>query len=153
MAVKSRHTKGVSNSARRRFGALFAVIFVCIQCAAVISGQEARERGPSDPGVRRGPAGAGDPLPGSTQGQLRHFLEGKEAFDEVNFVRNPPPDGDAGLGPRFNSDSCGSCHAFPAAGGSSPAVNPQIAVATKMGANNRIPPFLTQDGPVREVRF
>ncbi len=50
-------------------------------------------------------------------------------------------------------DSCAGCHAFPDAGGSSPALNPQIAVATKAGAKNAIPPFITASGPVREVRF
>ncbi len=109
--------------------------------------------GPRDPGVRGGPPGAGAAIPGLTPGQLASFEEGREAFEEANFVTNPPADGDAGLGPRFNSDSCGSCHAAPAIGGTSPTVNPQIAVATKMGARNRIPSFLRQDGPVREVRF
>ena len=36
---------------------------------------------------------------------------------------------DEGLGPRFNLDSCGGCHAAPAIGGTSPAVNPQVAKA------------------------
>ncbi|MFN0166884.1 MAG: di-heme oxidoredictase family protein [Bryobacteraceae bacterium] len=108
---------------------------------------------PRDPGVRGGAPGAGRALPGLTPGQQKAFEDGKDAFDEANFVTNPLPDGDSGLGPRFNSDSCGSCHAAPAAGGTSPSVNPQTAVATKMGARNRIPLFLRQDGPVREVRF
>ena len=41
-----------------------------------------------------------------------------------------------GLGPRFNLDSCGGCHSQPAIGGTSPAVNPQVAVANKNGASN-----------------
>ncbi|MFL6415739.1 MAG: di-heme oxidoredictase family protein, partial [Bryobacteraceae bacterium] len=40
-----------------------------------------------------------------------------------------------------------------AIGGSSPAVNPQIAMATTAGANNAIPPFITRNGPIREARF
>ncbi len=56
-------------------------------------------------------------------------------------------------GPRFNSNSCSSCHAQPGIGGTSPAVNPQIAVANLDGANNSIPSFITLNGPVREVRF
>jgi CxxC motif-containing protein (DUF1111 family) len=56
-----------------------------------------------------------------------------------------------GLGPRFNLDSCGGCHAQPALGGSSPPVNPQVAVAK--AAKNTLPAFITTDGPVREVRF
>jgi CxxC motif-containing protein (DUF1111 family) len=84
---------------------------------------------------------------------LAAFNEGKDAFEELVFVRNPPANGDAGLGPGFNSDSCESCHKFPASGGSSPAINPQVAVATKMGANNRLPSFIKADGPVLEVRY
>src|SRR5207248_9132533 len=42
---------------------------------------------------------------------------------------------------------------FPAPGGASPALNPQVAVAGKLGANNTLPSFITSDGPVREVRF
>jgi CxxC motif-containing protein (DUF1111 family) len=58
-----------------------------------------------------------------------------------------------GLGPRFNLDSCGGCHIQPALGGSSPATNPQVAIATALGARNRVPSFITADGPIREARF
>src|SRR5207344_1926390 len=58
-----------------------------------------------------------------------------------------------GLGPRFNLDSCGGCHSQPAIGGTAPATNPQVAVATAFGARNRIPSFITANGPVREARF
>ena len=34
-----------------------------------------------------------------------------------------------------------------------PRINPQIAVATRAGAGNVIPSFITQNGPVREARF
>src|SRR5438552_795433 len=99
-----------------------------------------------DPGVRGGPAGAGDPLPDLTEGELAFFQAGREQFLEVEGVEE-------GLGPRFNLDSCGGCHAQPATGGSSPAVNPQVAVATQNGAANIVPSFITLNGPVREVRF
>jgi CxxC motif-containing protein (DUF1111 family) len=58
-----------------------------------------------------------------------------------------------GLGPRFNLDSCAGCHAFPDVGGSSPKINPQVAVATKNGAKNDVPSFINVNGPVREARF
>jgi CxxC motif-containing protein (DUF1111 family) len=58
-----------------------------------------------------------------------------------------------GLGPRFNMNSCGGCHVQGGLGGSSPAVNPQVAVATAMGARNAVPFFVKVDGPVREARF
>ena len=74
------------------------------------------------------------------------FNSAKLKFQEADGV-------DEGLGPRFNLDSCAGCHAAPAVGGSSPAVNPQFAVAVKDGARNTIPPFLSLNGPVREVRF
>jgi hypothetical protein len=46
-----------------------------------------------------------------------------------------------------------SCHSQPAAGGSSPARNPWIAIATLNGAKNVVPWFITPNGPVREARF
>jgi hypothetical protein len=57
------------------------------------------------------------------------------------------------LGPAYNLDSCGGCHAFPAVGGSSPKVNPQVAAASRAGASNTLPSFITSNGPVREARF
>jgi hypothetical protein len=38
-------------------------------------------------------------------------------------------------------------------GGSSPFANPQVAFATRNGADNSIPSFIKSNGPVREVRF
>ena len=38
-------------------------------------------------------------------------------------------------------------------GGSSPRINPQIAVASRFGAQNKVPAFIQQNGPVRVVRF
>ena len=102
----------------------------------------------TDPGPRGGAPGAGGPLPGLSQAQLNYFTNAKGVFNKVDGVPAP-----GGLGPTFNLNSCGGCHAFPAAGGTSPATNPQIAVATLMGAKNTIPSFITANGPVREVRF
>ncbi len=99
-----------------------------------------------DPGVRGGSAGAGGPLPGLTSTERAFFQAGLAAFLEVETVK-------VGLGPRFNLDSCGGCHAHPSTGGSSPRVNPQVAVASKAGAGNIVPAFITLDGPVREARF
>jgi CxxC motif-containing protein (DUF1111 family) len=99
-----------------------------------------------DPGVRTGQAGAGGMLPNLGSAESSAFSAGLATFREVDDVSH-------GLGPRFNLDSCAGCHAYPAPGGSSPALNPQIAVATALGATNKIPSFITADGPVREVRF
>src|SRR5438046_1610942 len=73
-----------------------------------------------DPGVRGGAAAAGNPIAGLTPGQAQFFAAGKDEFIEPDAVAD-------GLGPRFNLDSCGGCHAQPAIGGSSPALNPEVA--------------------------
>ncbi len=99
-----------------------------------------------DPGVRPGPAGAGGPIAGLSPAESAMFSAARATFQEVDVTAK-------GLGPRFNLDSCAGCHAQPDVGGSSPPVNPQIAVATASGAHNTIPPFLSLNGPVREVRF
>lgn len=106
-----------------------------------------------DPGVRTGGAGAGGMLPNLSTLQQQVFGMGKEAFEEVASVQGTIPDTEAGLGPRFNLDSCAGCHADPASGGSSPALNPQVDVAKKAGAVNEVPAFIQKDGPIREVRF
>jgi len=99
-----------------------------------------------DPGVRDGAADAGGPLPGLTANQLAFFDQGKDDFGEVEEVAD-------GLGPTMNLDGCGGCHTQPATGGTSPAVNPQVAFATKRGADNKLPAFIRLNGPVREARF
>ncbi|HEU4686557.1 MAG TPA: hypothetical protein VFS39_18765, partial [Nitrospira sp.] len=106
-----------------------------------------------DPGVRTGPSGAGGPVSGLSAQEQRVFANARTVFQEVQSVQGSVPGTEAGLGPRFNLDSCAGCHAFPDLGGSSPAVNPQIEVAKKLGATNDIPSFITRDGPIREARF
>lgn len=106
-----------------------------------------------DPGVRGGAPGAGGPIPGLSNKEEKFFDVGKDAFVEVQSVQGTIPGTEDGLGPRFNLDSCGGCHAQPAIGGTSPAVNPQLAVATRNGAANTVPFFITINGPVREARF
>jgi CxxC motif-containing protein (DUF1111 family) len=99
-----------------------------------------------DPGVRFGDPGAGGPIDGLTANELAFFQQGKADFEEAE-------EADEGLGPTMNLDGCGGCHSQPATGGTSPAVNPQVAFANKDGATNRIPSFIRADGPVREARF
>ncbi len=113
--------------------------------AAAVNAQT--DPGPRPPGgALGGPPLAGRPLEGLTGAQLQAFDRGRGAFLEIEDVRD-------GLGPRFNLDSCVGCHAQPAPGGTSPRNNPQVAVAAKFGAINRVPPFIQPDGPVRVVRF
>jgi CxxC motif-containing protein (DUF1111 family) len=103
---------------------------------------------PKDPGIRGGPAGAGQAITDLSAGELDFFNNhGTPQFTQVEAVAD-------GLGPRFNLDSCAGCHIQPAAGGSSPAHNnPQVTRAPLMAPGNVIPPFLKSNGPVREVRF
>jgi len=108
----------------------------------------------TDPGVRGGAAGAGGPIVGLNSVQLAAFNAAKATFQEVDSVLGTIPGEDGtGLGPSFNMNSCSGCHAAPAVGGTSPAVNPQIGVATLDGAHNTIPSFISINGPVREARF
>jgi CxxC motif-containing protein (DUF1111 family) len=99
-----------------------------------------------DPGMRYTPAAAGAAIAGLSKTEEAFFLAGQDKFSTAEDVAE-------GLGPTMNLDSCAGCHMQPAVGGSSPAVNPQIAFANQLGAGNRIPAFLRADGPVREVRF
>jgi CxxC motif-containing protein (DUF1111 family) len=103
-----------------------------------------------DPGVRGGAAGAGTPLKGLTADENAFFRDGLVRFTEIEVVTGG---NNNGLGPRFNSNQCLSCHSQPAAGGSTPARNPSIGIATLDGAKNVVPWFITQNGPVREARF
>jgi CxxC motif-containing protein (DUF1111 family) len=105
---------------------------------------------PVDPGVRGGVAGAGTPLNGLTADETAFFKDGLARFAAIESVTGGQNNG---LGPRFNSNSCLSCHAQPNVGGSSPAANPQIAIATLNGARNVVPWFIAQKGPIREARF
>lgn len=106
----------------------------------------ASSRAPTDPGVRGGDPGAGGALPGLNDLERGYFDVAKDVFQEVDAAVD-------GLGPRFNLDSCSGCHSQPTIGGTSPATNPQVAVATLMGAKNVVPSFITANGPIREARF
>jgi|SRR5438445_2329989 len=119
-----------------------AMLSVCVSAGAA--------KKPVDPRVRGGAAGAGNPLKNLTTDENTFFQDGFTRFIEVEVVQGGSNNG---LGPRFNSNQCLSCHAQPAAGGSSPARNPSIAMATLNGAKNAVPWFNTQNGPVREARF
>jgi hypothetical protein len=75
----------------------------------------------------------------------------------------------SGLGVRFNGDQCTACHNQPALGGSGgfmvpnpqdpprqhlPPENPMFRlIPQRKGAKNSVPSFISQYGPIREVRF
>ena len=117
-------------------------------------------QGPQDPGPRSDLAAAGGFYPTLNAAEQAAFANGIAQFIEDEPVPDVPQ-GNGGLGPGFNSTSCGSCHSQPATLGSSPSPsspqapqpNPQLAAAMEMGARNTIPSFITPAGPVREARF
>ena len=113
-------------------------------CAAVCFAFAASAQ--TDPGPRGGSPAAGGPAAGlnNSPALLAAFNNGAGTFAEVEDVPHN------GLGPRFNSNSCVSCHAQPASGGSSPASNPLFQFAN---SRNILPSFLHSNGPAREVRF
>lgn len=129
-----------------RVRVLFAVTTMLLLVMA--QNLPAQFRGPRDPGVRGGPAGAGGAIAGLTTEQAAMFKQGQDDFAEEENVAD-------GLGPRFNFVGCAGCHAAPAVGGTSPSVNPMFRVTGDLGfgARNRIPSFITPNGPVREARF
>ena len=114
----------------------------------------------TDPGPRGGSPGAGAAFPSLNANEVAVFNAGRATFREVDSVSGTI-DAGSGLGPTFNGNSCAQCHAEPAVGGASPGMkskfspvpNPQVALATLNGASNTVPPFITNDGPVREARF
>ncbi len=149
-------TRNGSSSAKRIFAlrTLFLLLFLHSSAIGTLYAQAV------DPGPRGGSIGAGQPIAGLSTDQQRFFNTAMSQFTEVQGVQDPGP-GNGGLGPTFNSNSCGSCHSQPAIGGTSPSTsaypfvgpNPQVAVATLMGATNTLPSFVAPDGPVREARF
>ena len=102
--------------------------------------------------------GAGRQLAQLTPDQTAFWFASLAVFGEqasVDGTSDPSSNNPSirGLGPGFNGESCFSCHAFPAIGGTSPLTNPQVASATAKGAQNIVPPFIVLNGPVREARF
>ena len=127
---------------------LCGILTVALITSACSLGQN--ESTPKDPGVRGGPAGAGGSLQGLTTDETAFFLDGQARFAEVEVVARGSNNG---LGPRFNSNQCFSCHSQPNMGGTSPAKNPLPDVASLNGAKNTVPWFITSNGPIREARF
>src|SRR5579864_2634493 len=126
---------------------VFVAAVLVIPCVRTLGGPA---KGPVDPGVRGGAPGAGVPMNNLTSDESAYFQAGFTRFAVIEAVSGGSNNG---LGPRFNSNQCLSCHAQPAAGGSSPARNPLIAIATLNGAKNVVPWFIVPNGPVREARF
>jgi CxxC motif-containing protein (DUF1111 family) len=154
-----KHRKTKPASLLQVIGSFILVLGVAIgnsqtDQAASNSAAQQTQTSAHDPGVRTGNPGAGQPLSTLTSAEVPFFQDGQARFVQIDSVTGTAAgEPGVGLGPTFNSNSCSSCHSQPAAGGSSPSQNPQIAVAHDNGATNTIPSFITIDGPVREVRF
>jgi CxxC motif-containing protein (DUF1111 family) len=123
-----------------------AVLFV----ARMVSAQ-------TDPGVQSGNRGTGaaisSVLSNSPSGILSFFTDGQARFQSVESVSRSST-GNNGLGPRFNSTSCSSCHAQPTVGGTGAAVNPQASFTTNGTApKDTTPYFISSTGPTVEARF
>jgi CxxC motif-containing protein (DUF1111 family) len=112
--------------------------------------------GATDPGVQIANRGTGatiiDPN-NDPKGFTAFFNDGLVRMQAVESVSHSPT-GNNGLGPRFNSNSCSSCHAQPAVGGTGAANNPQFAFTTSgVAPGDSTPQFITAHGPTREARF
>ena len=108
-----------------------------------------------DPGVRGGPPCAGAWYSNLDPEMYAAFPVYFSNFTEINEVTQGEG-GDflrTGLGPRFDSNSCNSCHAQPAAGGSSPPINQLFSVYQANGARNIMPFFERPNGPTLVARF
>ena len=105
----------------------------------------------TDPGVQSGNRGTGaalsSVLANNPSGILAFFTDGQTRFQDVETVSNSA---NVGLGPRFNSNQCSSCHAQPAVGGTGPATNPQFLFTSNgVAPGNTMPSFITANGPTR----
>jgi CxxC motif-containing protein (DUF1111 family) len=107
----------------------------------------------TDPGVQSASRGTGATIinPASDpNGFTAFFNDGLNRFQEVETVSNSA---NTGLGPRFNSNQCSSCHAQPAVGGSGAATNPQfLMISSGVAPNDTLPSFITANGPTLEAR-
>jgi CxxC motif-containing protein (DUF1111 family) len=138
----------------KRLSLLFLALAVSIVTTGAFNNQNNSDSDSLDPGVRGGTPAAGGPRANLSSNYQQMFTASQLRFQEVDSVSGTlPNEAGSGLGPGFNANSCAACHAQPAVGGSSPAVNPQFSLANLDGATNQLPEFILSNGPVREVRF
>src|SRR5258708_30048868 len=102
-----------------------------------------------DPGPRPLPANAGGFLPSLSANEQQIEPSITTEFNRVHDVVVTSPT-DGGLGPLFNENSCASCHAHPAVGGSSPPSNPLFSIYKYNAATNTMPTFITSTAPILE---
>ena len=141
----------------KTLGVPLALVLVFLTTLAVMRVQAGQRSGRGqtpllavDPGPRGGPPGAGQFIRGLTANQTSAAQLGQTQFQSPHTVTGT---GKIGLGPRFDSNSCSSCHSTPAVGGSAPSANPLFAVYQLNGAQNSMPFFETSSGPPLTARF
>jgi CxxC motif-containing protein (DUF1111 family) len=134
------------------YAGISALAGLLMSDSVTTSGQQGSD--PQDPGVQSGNRGTGATIinpADDPNGFTPFFQDGLNRFQEVETVSNSA---NTGLGPRFNSNQCSSCHAQPAVGGSGAAVNPQFQFTSNgVAPDNTTPSFITANGPTREARF
>jgi CxxC motif-containing protein (DUF1111 family) len=130
---------------------LFGAVRVSVLLAATFCPIHA-QRGPTTQTVAEH---LGDMMPHLTGVERELYRAGRDAFIRTISVQGDSgiSNTEAGLGPRFNGDSCAMCHAYPAIGGSSPSNNPEVQAARREGARNTIPGLVRPNGPILQVRF
>src|SRR5262249_7963229 len=101
-----------NRSGPRRKAAGIAIFTVVLLVAG--SGGALAQFAAHDPGVRGGNVDSGQPLSSISQtpGASEFFINGQNRFNAIDAVSGQPTN--IGLGPRFNSNQCSSCHAQPA---------------------------------------
>lgn len=164
--AQRKNRNGIRNR-RRRSSRLLSLglglaAALILMVSAVLWAQSA-----TDPGPRGGQAGAGTFQMGLKAPEINSECDFKGQFNQAASVPFNSPMGTGcpsggganalwgagGLGPRFSSNSCASCHAQPAVGGSSPPSNPLFGVYQLDGATNTMPSFEQTNGPVLVARF
>jgi len=149
----STETKSVAKLSQGRVVIKMGTVMSAL-AAALLSGAASAQ---TDPGVQSGNRGTGAALSSvqsnSPSGILSFFTDGQTRFQDVESVSGSP-NGNNGLGPRFNSNSCSSCHAQPSVGGTGAAANPEAQFTSNgVAPGNTTPSFITPNGPTLEARF
>ena len=156
-----------SNRAGRGMGgksALIVILGLAVAIPVSFGLMPGRPLVVKDPGIHTGlPTGLGSSLQHLTSGQTTVFNDGQSNFSGATSVFNVPntvgvPNSTGGLGPRFNSNQCSSCHGYPVTGGtggipSSATTNNLFSVYQLSGATNTMPSFETNPGPTLVARF
>ena len=106
----------------------------------------------SDPGVQHRNRGTGATLidpKNDPNGFFAFFQDGRTRFLNARRISGPH----VGLGPRFNSDNCSSCHTQPQFGGTGGSINLQFFFPHSAAPGNTLPYFITEHSPTVIARF